>query len=137
MFSKKISETTGQDLVFPQERGLMVRTRQNHINEKTWFILNIRKYKFHSNYAIKHPPFTDGEQPDIQGGRRADTSDGRKQQANRTAGSNRHNNRVGSSRHTGMSFVCVCVAAGVGNGVSFIGLSKILLNHPKFPMTMN
>ena len=33
----------------------MMPMRLNHRNEKTWFM---RKYKFHSSYAVKHPPFT-------------------------------------------------------------------------------
>ena len=63
----------------------MVRTRLNHINEKTWFILNMRKYKFHSNYAVKHPPFTDGEQTYRTGREQTHRTD-RKQQAHRTGG---------------------------------------------------
>ena len=64
----------------------MVRTRLNHINEKTWFILNMRKYKFHSNYAVKHPPFTDVEQQTYRTGREQTHGMDRKQQAHRTGG---------------------------------------------------
>ena len=92
----KVSETTGRPVLFffccfffcccffPQSKGLMVPTRLNYINEKSWFILNMRKYKFHSNYAVKHSPFTDGEQQTYRtGGEQTHRTDG-KQQANRT-----------------------------------------------------